>query len=173
MRSLCAALAVIALLALAGCGGSSPKTKTTATATTATSTTSDKPSNLTQARRDRLDQAVKAIVSAVPVFVSKLQRCVPAKRRTPCVKRAARPAEAAVSRSRSTFNTFAAEVGGTCSTGIEAMRDRLTTLTEDLRAVTVAAQSADTATFTKVGAGVQQDLRVLAAASLDARTRCT
>jgi hypothetical protein len=122
---------------------------------------------------DRLDRAAKAIVSATPLLLSALHRCVPRKQgRSACVKRAARPAEAAVSRSRGTFNRLLERTGGACSALIEAARDRLAGLTEDLRAVTVAAQAADVGGFTKVGATVQCDLRVFAQASQMAQTTC-
>jgi hypothetical protein len=173
MRSLCAALVVIAMLALAACGGSSSKSPATATATaTATSTTPGKPSRLAQTDLDRLDRAVKALLSTTPLFQSKLNRCVPARRRESCVKRAARPAEAAVNRSRKTIDASAAKTGGPCSTVIQAVADRLDTLTQDLRAVTLAANSKDVGTFTKVGAQIQGDLRVLAAAGQEAQTTC-
>ena len=173
MRSLCAALAVIALLALAGCGGSSSKSTASTTTATATSTTPGKPSRLPQSRLDRLDRAVKSVLSAAPLFQSKLTRCVPRPDgRTSCVKRVARPAEAAVLRSRKTIDTLAERTGGTCSNAIQALSDRLSTLTEDLRAVTIAANDGNIGTFTKVGAGVQNDLRAFATASQDAQTTC-
>jgi hypothetical protein len=172
MRSLCAAIAVIAALALAGCGGSSPKSSASATTATATSTTPGKPSRLEQPQRDRLDRAVKAILSATPLLQSRLNRCVPDKRRRSCVKRVAAPAEAAVVRTRRTITTYAQKTGGPCSTVVQALGDRLTTLTEDLRAVTIAANSKDVGTFTKVGADVQRALRVFASASQQAQTTC-
>lgn len=173
MRSLCAALAVFALLALAGCGSSSSKSSSaTATATATTTATSGKPTQLPQSRLDRLDRAVQSILSATTLFQSKLTRCVPQQARKSCVKRTARPAEAAVARSRKTIDTLAQRTGGTCSLSIQALSDRLSTLTEDLRAVTIAANDGDVGSFTKVGAGVQGDLRAFAAASQDSQKSC-
>jgi hypothetical protein len=173
MRSLWAALAVIATLALAGCGGSSSKpAATTATATTAT-TADGKPARLEQPQQARADRAVKRIISAITLFQSKLNSCVPAKEtRKACVVRVVRPAERAVNSSRKTIDKLSEATGGGCSTVIQALSDRLDTLTEDLRAETLAAQQGDIAAYTQVGAGVQQDLRAFAAASQEVQKTC-
>lgn len=172
MRSSCAALAAVALLVLAGCGGSSKEATPAATTATATTTTSGKPARLTQQRQDRAERATKRLLSATTEFQARLTRCIPAKRRVRCVTSAARPAEAVVARSRATLTALADATSGGCSTVLEAERDRINSLTEDLRAMTIAARDGKAGTFTKFGANVQADLRVVAAASLQVRDAC-
>jgi hypothetical protein len=174
MRSFCAVLVVIATLVAAGCGGSSDK-PAVATATTATtpSTVDGKPARLSTAQQARADRAVTRILSAITLYQSKLNACVPDKtKRKACVKRVVRPAERVVASAHKTLNALGKATGGGCSNAVQALSDQLDSLTEDLRAETVAASSGDAGAFTQVGAGVQQDLRTFAAASQEVPKTC-
>jgi hypothetical protein len=173
MRSLCAALIVIATLVAAGCGGSSDKPAAATTTATTPSTVDGKPARLSGEQQSRVDATVKRILSVIPLYQSKLNACVPDKRkRKACVKRVVRPAERAVASSHTTLRALGEATGGGCSNVVQALDDRLDSLTEDLRAETVAASSGDLGTYTQVGANVQQDLRTFAAASQEVSKTC-
>jgi hypothetical protein len=83
-----------------------------------------------------------------------------------------RPAERTVASSRKTLNALGESTGGGCANIVQALGDQLDSLTEDLRAETVAASSGDIAAYTQVGAGVQQDLRSFAAGSQEVSKSC-
>jgi hypothetical protein len=165
MRSLSVALAVIATVAVAGCGGSND---------TKTATTPGKPTALTRAQADRLDKGTQDVVSAVPLFRSKIGRCVARKRgRGSCVRTAVGPAEASVAGSRKEIDTLKEQVGGGCANALSAARERLTTLTDDLSSMTQSALQGSFRTVTRVGANVQSDLAAFAQTATASRQSCT
>lgn len=164
MRSLTFALTVIATLALAGCGGSSKDTKTA---------TSTKPTALTQTQADRLDKGAHDLASAVPLYQSKIGRCVVRKRgRSACVNSAVRPAEAIVASSRRELDTLKTQVGGACGGALSAARERLTTLTDDLSSMAQSALRGSFTTITRLGANVQSDLAGYAQTVTASRQSC-
>lgn len=166
---LLATLVVIALLALAGCGGSSSKAKTAPAPTTAAPATK-KP--LDQAQRDRLAKASQGFVSATSLFQSKLNQCAGSKHSAACVRKAARPAEAVLRKTRRTLAALTAQTDGSCADSLGTVGDQLSSVSEDLGSLTQSTQKGDFKVATRLGAGVQTGLRSFAGQSTLAQTAC-
>ena len=160
MRSPCAALALTALLALAGCGGSSSKPATT----TAATTTPEQSVPLHASQLRRVDRGTQGVLSATPLFQSALNACVTKKHRSGCVRRAARPAEAAVARARKTLTSYEPKARGACQSALSSQSETLATLTDDLRSMTQATLQGSFTVTTRLGASVTTDLRSFAQA---------
>jgi hypothetical protein len=174
-QTVAVALALLVALLLAGCGGSSSDSaKTTATVAPPTTATTDstKPAKFTPAQTARVRKASQSFVSAVTIFLSRLNRCPASKSRGTCVRRAADRAERVVARTRRTVRTLTAAVGPDCALQLDDVSSKITDVTDVLSPMAEATQRGELRDAGRLGVNAQTAVRSFASSSVILERAC-